>query len=252
MEASVFIQIVQEHGAFDSEQQARETVETVLEAFSESISRGTAEDVAEQLPEEYADHMLVDETEDAEPVEYTDFLNRISETTDVDREAAVFRAAAVLAGLARALDEFEFSNIEEQLPAEYEAVFNTDAATTEVDLSEVVAAETDLDEDAAESATAATLDVLADRLTWGEAEDLAVYVGEAEGERLLAGESREAADFASDEFVSRVADNEDVAEAEAHTHVNAVMVGLESLAPSEMERAREQLGPAYEDLSPHP
>lgn len=250
MESTIFIDIVQKHAQFDSREQARRTVEAVLEAISESIARGAAEDAAEQLPHELAEHLLVDETEEADPIDYPAFLDRICEESGFDRKYAASRVGAVILALERALEEFEFDNIHGQLPEEYDAVFNTDAAATEDSLTERVAAETDLDERTAQEATEATLDVLSERLTLGEAEDLGVYFDEEEAAQLIDRDSPEAADFGSEEFVSRVASKEGSDEETAANHVTDVFAGMESMAPEETTRASDQLGSDYAELFP--
>lgn len=250
METSVFTRTVYEHAAFDSEEQARETIDAVLEAISESIARGLAEDAAEQLPEALAEHLLADETEEAEPLDYEEFLDRISEEAGVDREHTLYRTAAVMLALERALDEFEFENIRNQFPEEYNAMFATDAIATDETLSEAVTEEADLDGATAEEATTATLDVLSERLTLGETEDLAVHLGEEEGPLLVARENPDAEDFGPEEFVVQVAEEEGVDEEVASDHVTAVLDGLEAVAPEEVPKAGDQLDPEYDKLFP--
>lgn len=53
--------------------------------------------------------------------------------------------------------------------------------------------------------TVATLEILGERLTLGEAEDLAAHLSEEEGVWLVDRDSPKAADFPAEEFVERLA-----------------------------------------------
>ncbi|MFC6989009.1 DUF2267 domain-containing protein [Haloplanus sp. GCM10025708] len=248
MDANVFTEIVRQHGGFESSEDAQRTIAAVLEALSECIARGEAEDAAPQLPPEFAGHLLVDEQEEAAPLEFPAFLDRVSEESGFDREVALARAQAVILALYRALDEFEYESIRGQLPEEYGPLFDEDALAVEVTLSGALAIETDIPEEDARDATESVLETLGERLTLGEAEDVAAYLTEREAAALVDRESPDSAAFDGDEFVERVAEREGIDETSARDYAKRVVRALDSVAHDEMERAREQLGPNYAAL----
>lgn len=93
-----------------------------------------------------------------------------------------------------------------------------------------------------------TLETRGERLTLGEVEDLEAFLSEEESAWMVDRDSPMAADFSAEEFVERVSDREDVDVETDREHVRQVATGLESFAPAEMERVREQLGPDYSSL----
>lgn len=250
MEAAVFTELVRQHGGFESSEDARQTIAVVLETLSECIARGEAEAAARQLPPEFAGHLLADEQEETTPLEYREFLDRVSEEAGVDREVALPRIQAVILGLNRSLDDFEYESIRGQLPDEYRSLFDEDALATDVTLSTALAVETDLSEDGARIATESVLETLGERLTLGEAEDVAAYLAESEAATLVDRDSPEAAAFDVDEFVERVAEREGVDETAAHDHAERVVRTLDSIAHEEMSHVRDQLSPDYTELFP--
>lgn len=250
MDERVFTEIVRQHAGFESTDEAAQTIEAVLEALSESIARGEAVDAAEQLPDRFAEQLLADETEDADPLAYPEFLDRVSEQAGFDRDVALPRVQAVMLALRRSLDEFEYESIHGQLPAEYDPLFDEDAIDTELALSDALTVEIGLEGEDARAGADAVLETMGERLTRGEAEDIAAYLEEQEAATLVDQESPDAADFGPATFVERVADREDADEQAAREHTQTVFSTLAEFAPAEMQQASEQFGPAYEELYP--
>lgn len=244
-DTATFIDTVRGTGRFESDADAREATVATLETLSECIARGEAENIAEQLPDEFAEHLLVDETEEAHPLEYEAFLSQVSEKAGFERAHAQANVQAVAGALEQTLEEFEYESLRGQLPAEYDPLFE---AVSGVSLIETVADETGLDEATARTAVQSTLETLAERLTLGEAEDLATHLSKEESVWLIDPDSGEAEGFSAEEFVARVADRENVDPETAREHVQQVAAGLESLAPDEIEQAVQQLGPEYSTL----
>jgi len=81
----------------------------------------------------------------------------------------------------------------------------------------------------AREAVRATLCTLAERITHGEAQDIAVFVP-GEFRDLLASASNRAEPFGVAEFVHRVADREGVDGVTAERHVRAVFIALRRVA----------------------
>jgi uncharacterized protein (DUF2267 family) len=94
-----------------------------------------------------------------------------------------------------------------------------------------------------------TLCTLAERITRGEAEDIAVLVP-GEFRELLTGSPHRAEPFGVAEFVHRVADREGVDGATAERHVRAVFIALGRVASldalSNLEDQLSDFGPLLE------
>ncbi|MFC6905879.1 DUF2267 domain-containing protein [Halalkalicoccus tibetensis] len=105
--------------------------------------------------------------------------------------------------------------------------------------------------DQAYTVTSATLTVLGQRITEGEAENVASQLP-AHLDDLLMSKSAEAEEFSADRFVSRIDDREDVlsdVDADAEHHARAVLTVLgDAVSGSELEDAREQLPDEFDPL----
>lgn len=86
---------------------------------------------------------------------------------------------------------------------------------------------------AAERAARATLETLAERISWGQARDLAEDLPHELRRWLLEAARGDAEPFDAREFIRRVAEREDVDEATAERHARAVFVALARLVRSE-------------------
>lgn len=102
--------------------------------------------------------------------------------------------------------------------------------------------------DEAETATEAVLSVFAERITNGEAEDLAAQLPASLSDSLTGAERGEAQSFSAEEFVARVADRAGVDEETARRYARAVFAAVEDAAPEEFARARDQLSEEYDRL----
>lgn len=236
---------------FESKAEAGAATHATLEALGESIAEGEAEAAAEELPREAAEHLLAGASGDASPLDYHEFLNRVGAAIDADHGVAQARAQAVLAALDAEISEFESESIAGQLPEQWDPVLNTAAATQERDFLDRVAASADLDDEAARDAAKATLDVLGDRLTRGEAARLAAYMP-AEAQSWLLPEASEPAEaFSVEEFVDRVASDLGVNHDTARERIRAVTEALDGLgAHDELNTAENQLPEEYYVLFP--
>jgi uncharacterized protein (DUF2267 family) len=100
----------------------------------------------------------------------------------------------------------------------------------------------------AERAVRATLRTLAERITRGEADDIAACLPR-EFRALLTSVPEPAESFGLDEFVRRVADLEGVDEATASRHVEAVFRALgQAVTPSELRDMAAQLSRDFDPL----
>ena len=102
--------------------------------------------------------------------------------------------------------------------------------------------------DEARRAIIATLETLGERISGGEASDLAEQLPEELKEPLhQAGENNE--EFSLDAFLRRVGEREDVEADEAREHVSAVMTVLtEAVSGGELDNIRAQLPQEFEPL----
>jgi len=101
----------------------------------------------------------------------------------------------------------------------------------------------------AERATAATLATLGERITKGEAEDLASQLPAEIKDQLSAAQSEQAEGFSLSEFYRRVADREDRDVKEATYHAQAVMkVVGQAATGGELDDIKEQLPREFEPL----
>jgi uncharacterized protein (DUF2267 family) len=100
----------------------------------------------------------------------------------------------------------------------------------------------------AERLTAATLQTLAERITGGEAEDLAAQLPR-ELKPYLTGVGEEAERFDIDTFVARVADRAGIDRDQALAHVGAVFATLrEAVTTGELDDIAAQLPEGLRDL----
>ena len=105
-----------------------------------------------------------------------------------------------------------------------------------------------LSEETAERIEHATLRTLADRVSGGEAEDLAAQLP-ARLQDDLRGPREEAEAFGVDEFVRRIAERGDVAPDQARAGAAAVLITVrEAVTPGEFDDVLSQLPQEYREL----
>lgn len=109
------------------------------------------------------------------------------------------------------------------------------------------------DDEAALAATRATLETLGERITGGEASDLASQLPERIGAYASrhAEDPRQAEIFDLDDFYRRVTDREDgVSELDAQRHARAVFrVVRDAVTPGQVDDVLEQLPPEFAELA---
>lgn len=118
------VEHAREYDSFESDERAEETVVAVLETLAERLSEGEAEDLAELLPTKYADE-LQSPAAPRHPQEYSvpEFLDRVERRADLDYEGREAKTAAVLTALADTVPGDELARAREQLPEEYDRLF---------------------------------------------------------------------------------------------------------------------------------
>ncbi|MFB6234194.1 MAG: DUF2267 domain-containing protein [Halopenitus sp.] len=241
------VELAREGADFDSETDAEEFVRNVLEALGASLSPGERRDLAAFLPATFAD-----DVEDPglpprrEPFEYDEFLEHLAGEAGIDTEEAESRVRAVTAALARTVGEPELDDALAQLPPEYDRAFQTGGELSEEPFPEAVADATDLSAAEADDAAEATLRTLGERVSHGEAEDVADYLQEPADQWLVEEAETEPEAFDGDEFIRRVAVRADVDEGTAREYADAASDALAGIVPTlELDRMNEQLPDEY-------
>lgn len=244
-------ELVREASEIESRDATETTIEAFLEALGESISRGEAEDIAVTLPEDHA-RILTSGGTAANPMDYDRFLDRIADARGIPRDRAEREARSVMAALSRIAGEAELERARDQLPPAYDRLFDAMELPPEKTMFEMIRDSSDIDSiDGAREAARPVLETLGERLTRGEAEDLARFLHDDPAEWLAARASDEAEDLSPEEFVDRVAERADLTRGVADEYTRAVLREFSRVVPeAEMERATEQLPEEYAGYIP--
>lgn len=119
MRQNELVDLIEARGAFASTEAAHDTTQTTLHTLGERIAAGQAEQLAKQLPDEFAGPLLTDGG-DAEPFSPTEFVDRVDSRADADTDDPDKAVRAVLETMGEEIDRGEWSDVTEQLPPEYE------------------------------------------------------------------------------------------------------------------------------------
>lgn len=241
-----FHETVRRRAALDSDEAAREVTDATLRILGERLSDGEVDDLAPLLPEGVAASMLDAGEGRSAGFPFDEFVARVAERTGATEADARRQARAVGATLAAAVGEEELHDARSQLQDEYDQLFWAVGAEEFVDR---VREEADLgsDDEAREAATA-TLGVLGERITAGEAEAVAAYLPEEFAGALLE-PGTPATDLSVDEFAESVADRAGVEPDVARSYVRAVTAALaESIPDYEYRDVLDQLPDDYAPL----
>ncbi|MFB6233960.1 MAG: DUF2267 domain-containing protein [Halopenitus sp.] len=218
-----------------------------LSRLGKNITEGEAFDLAEHLPQPYASEVHEVDERHRSPEPLGDYIDAVA-----DEVGLLEKPKATLRGVFAAVSEFvgqdELANARDQLPPEYGAIVAGGEVPVEKTFLDAVRADTELggeERDAAE----ATLEVLGERLTRGESEDIAAFLHGQATQWLVDYEDDTAADFGPDAFVDRVAARADVPEALAETYVQEVSGTLERVVPDdELDRATAQIPDEFGEI----
>lgn len=241
MDEEELIETVRREAPLESADTAREVTTATLRTLGERITDGEASDLAVRLPEPLADALL-DVPGEAEPFSLEEFTDRVSDRAGIEESNVIAGSRAVATAVSTvAADELETAR--EQLPAEFDLIFEPGGPVTEGAFLEAVRDRADLGSTgAARDAASATLRTLGERLSEGEAADLALYLPEPLEEELLYADDASATAYSFDEFTRRVSQREGVGRATAERHARAVgSVLAETASEREIEAARKQL-----------
>lgn len=247
MSTTDFIDRVQSAAPFDSRDQAEQTVRATLQQLGECLSPGEVEDLATALPPDLAQEIRTDTPTQLGPKPLDDFLAAIQDATGIPRSELEPRVRAVTAALRETVGEEEFENAGAQLPPEYDRIMAESAPLAETFAEAVTTHPTFDAADEARVAARTTVRTLGERISRGEAENVATYLqGDAE-EWILDEDLEQAAAFGVEEFVDRIADRAGVSDDQAQVYARAVTDVLEDVVPTrELRQATAQLPPEYD------
>lgn len=254
-----FLATIQDETGVDRDHAERAAM-AMLVTLAERITRARAEELGEDLPERLRD-WLQDARDQPEELDRQEFIRRVAERDEVDRDAAVRHARAVFHALARVAPSYEVDDLVEELPSDFEPLVG-DAARelhetaepsvrTFNEFVERVKRRAGVDWLEAERAANLVLEALAERLEPGEVEALQAALPEQFGEALQRGKLRvggEPRPVSLDELVERIARAERISFDEAFARTRAVFVTLtEALSADEIHEILHELPRGYRE-----
>jgi uncharacterized protein (DUF2267 family) len=254
-----FLTTIREETGLDRDHAERAAM-AALETLAERIPKARADELAEDLPERLR-LWLQDARERPERFHVEEFVRRVSEREEVDRETAARHARAVMRALARVAPAYEIDDLVGELPHEFEPLIGdvarqiAETAEPEVrsfdEFVERVKRRADIDRVQAQGTAEVVLETLAERLAAGEVDDLEAALPEQFSEALERGKVHvhgRPRRMSLDEFVDRVARKENVSFDEAFGHVRAVFTTLsEALPPKELRDILHELPRGYRE-----
>lgn len=259
-----FYETVRERGDLDPAAADSATLAT-LSVLGDHLSDTVVEDLASPLPDEAASAFADAAADPPAGFTYEEFRSRVADRLDVDEGTAEHRARAVGGALALAVDDATLADAREQLPEEFDRLFWVPSA------SEFLATVRDAGDarstDEAREAATAVLATLGERITPGEAEEVAAYLpdefatalapdedtpegataeGSARSDEGAGDGDRVAEDYDVESFVERVAEREGADRETAERHVGGVSDAVARAIPrDEFEDVLEQLPDEY-------
>jgi uncharacterized protein (DUF2267 family) len=214
------------------EKRADVMVKATIQALSEQAPGKQFRDLVEQLPKELKHTPAAAESEVAAQRSFAGFTARIRELSDMDGLGAQAAARAVVTTLAETVSHEQLQDVFAQLPPAFADLLPTAEPRPSADefLGRVQRAGGLDSMDEAERATEVTLGVLADRITAGQAQDIALHLP-AEIRTHLAGATEQAASFGRETFIDRIASLEQTDHITAERHARAVLTAVREALP---------------------
>jgi uncharacterized protein (DUF2267 family) len=127
MQFDEFINQVHEQSRLATREEAIGITQAVLETLGERLDRKVRNGVAAQLPHALKDFLLA-RSDNTDRYELAEFYNRVGARTDLKYQDAVTRTRQVFSVLQRAIPRGEIEDILEDLPDEYEALFEEEVS----------------------------------------------------------------------------------------------------------------------------
>lgn len=123
MDETEFFETVAQRGDLESTEAARGATDATLRAFGEHVSRGQAENVADELPDGLAEAMTDLSTEHPEEITLDAFVAQVAAAEDADEATAAEHVRAVMSVLAETVGHDELRDARSQLPNEFDSLF---------------------------------------------------------------------------------------------------------------------------------
>jgi uncharacterized protein (DUF2267 family) len=244
-----------------SRPEAERAVRATLQTLGERLSRGQSRDLAAQLPPELAGVVASDTN--AQAYDLDEFLRRVAEREGVSVADARAHARAVFATLGRAVRRKEIDDMAAELPKDFAPLLSAaepppfeepdrPPTLTADEFVQRVARRAGLSSAAAQRATEAVLEALADRISGGQIDDLADQLPRELQPPLLRGKIRShgaARPLSVADFVRVVAEREGAAPEDAREHARAVLTTMrEAVSDKEFADTMAQLPDDYRAL----
>jgi uncharacterized protein (DUF2267 family) len=121
MKFDEFIGRVHTLAGLSSTEDALRATRSVLGVLSERLVRGEAEDLAAQLPKEFAEYMRPPQS--AQRFGVSEFFEKVSRREGVDADIAEKHTRAVLSVVTAAVTSGEIKDVLSELPKEYHELF---------------------------------------------------------------------------------------------------------------------------------
>ncbi len=254
MRIGTFLEII-EQAAGITREEAEGAARATLQTLAERITLGEAEDIAGFLPKELRG-VMTSVPEPAESFGLDEFVRRVAEREQVDRDTAYAHVRAVFEALAQAVAPGELSDMAAQLSKDYKPLLQDAALKREMQspkdpLVDRVAELAGLDSPHARRAVEAVLETLAVRISEGEVRDLMKKLPSHLREPLERGlaESRKATRMSLEEFLGRIAERDGVDRDDAEVHARAVFAALRDYVSSkEIHDVESELPREYAPL----
>jgi uncharacterized protein (DUF2267 family) len=117
MKYDELVKAVEERAATGDREEAERTLRVVLQALSDRLLGGEADDLLAQLPEPLKSEIRV--TARADPMDPMEFVLRVADELDLPVEEARHRVRAVFGVLREAVTEGEFEDVLAELDRSY-------------------------------------------------------------------------------------------------------------------------------------
>lgn len=123
VDSDEFVQRVQGAAELDDARNARAATEATLRTLGEHLTAGEAADVDALLPEDLRGFLTA--TSDETPGDFSvdEFYRRVSEREGTDPTEATTHVRAVMDALAETVGENRLLDVRDQLPSEYDSLF---------------------------------------------------------------------------------------------------------------------------------
>lgn len=227
-----------------SGQQADAVIRATLQALSEQASSKQFHDLVEQLPKELKQ---IAPAGGAEQRSFEDFAARVGDLSGVDISEAGEEIKAVVTTLTETVSQDQVEDLFAELPPAFLDLLPPDGnrPTVQDFLGQVRNAGGLASTDEAANAVRATLSTLADRITAGQAQDIALHLPD-ELRVHLAGSPEQAASFDRTTFLDRIANAEQTDRSTAERHARAVFTAVRETVPQ--REFRDTLGQLPSDI----